>query len=278
MRRQRGDIKHLLGDIARAQRRGAAIELIRCRLVAFGTHQGKFGLGNPRRQIGDPHAGAKQIAAQVIAELLHKRLAGAIHMAAGIGPLPGDRADIDNTRPGAMAYQRRQQGVGHRHQTGDVGVDHRFPVLQRHLLRRQRRQRQPGVVDQGGDIGEGGGERRHGGSHRLAVTNVKLNNMHRHLGGESVLQGLQSRIAAPAQHQRPARVGKHLRCRFAKTRGRPGDKHYVARCHLILLCGCPFTIKTPDDKAQGQTTGGDVTPCHIVMRALALSDLRGQGQ
>ena len=69
-----------------------------------------------------------------------------------------------------------------------------------------------------------------------------------------------------------------LRCRFAKTRGRPGDKHYVARCHLILLCGCPFTIKTPDGKAQGQTTGGDVTPCHIVLRALALSDLRGRGQ
>ncbi|MFO5569145.1 hypothetical protein ACLBPK_28380, partial [Klebsiella pneumoniae] len=46
----------------------------------------------------------------------------------------------------------------------------------------------------------------------------------------------------------------------------------------LTECGCPFTIKTPDDKAQGQTTGGDVTPCHIVMRALALSDLRGQGQ
>ncbi len=187
MRRQRGDIKHLLGDIARAQRRGAAIELIRCRLVALSAHQGKFGLGNPRRQIGDSHAGAKQIAAQVIAELFHEGLAGAIDMAAGIGPLSGDRADIDNARSGAMANQRRQQGVGDRHQTGDIGVDHRFPVLQRHLLRRQRRQRQPGVVDQGGDIGEIGGQRRHGGSHCLAVTNVKLNNMHRHLSGEAVL-------------------------------------------------------------------------------------------
>ncbi|MFO5854222.1 hypothetical protein, partial [Klebsiella pneumoniae] len=63
-----------------------------------------------------------------------------------------------------------------------------------------------------------------------------------------------------------------------KSKERHVENRNVARCHLILLCGCPFTIKTPDDKAQGQTTGGDVTPCHIVMRALALSDLRGQGQ
>ena len=157
-------------------------------------------------------------------------------MAARIGPLTGNGTDIDDTGAGAVLNERRQQRVGDVNQTGNVGVDHRFPVLQVHLLRRLRRQRQPGVVNQRFDIGKGGRQLCHRGGNGLAVTHVQLDNMYRHQQAQPVIQFLQARQATPAQHQRPARLGKHLcRC-LPKTGGGPGNKHYVVGGHFTLLC------------------------------------------
>jgi len=112
----------------------------------------------------------------------------------------------------------------------------RFPVVQVGVVRRLRRQRQPGVVNQRFDIGKGGGQLCHRGGNGLAVTHVQLDNMYRHQQAQPVIQFLQARQAAAAQHQRPARFGKHLcRC-LPKTGGGPGNKHYVVGGHFTLLC------------------------------------------
>jgi hypothetical protein len=47
---QRGDVEHLFGDILRAERRGATVQVIGCRLIAFGANQREFGFGNTRRR------------------------------------------------------------------------------------------------------------------------------------------------------------------------------------------------------------------------------------
>ena len=77
--------------------------------------------------------------------------------------------------------------MGHVDQPGDIGVDHRFPVVQIHFLRGLRRQRQPGVVNQRRDIGEFSGQRRHGPGDRIAIADVEFDNVHRHLRGELIL-------------------------------------------------------------------------------------------
>jgi len=144
---QRRHVEDLLGDVFGAQGRGAPVQRIGSRLVALGAHQGELGLGQARRDIGDAHAGALQVAAQVVGELLDEGLARAVDMPARIGPLAGHRADVDDAGALAGLDQRRQQRVGDVDQAGDVGVDHGVPVLQIDLLRGLRRQRQAGVVD-----------------------------------------------------------------------------------------------------------------------------------
>ncbi len=47
---------------------------------------------------------------------------------------------------------------------------------------------------------------------------------------------------------------------------------------ISFSCAVVLHYKNAGRQGTGPETGRDVTPCHIVMRALALSDLRGQGQ
>ncbi len=138
MRRQAGDIENLLGDIFCSQWSSGPVQRIGCSLIALVAHQGELRLRQPRRDIRNPHAGCYQVAAQVVAELLHERLARAIDMATRIGPAACDRADIDDAGALAGFDQRWQQRMGDIDQPGDIGVDHGVPIVQVGLLRRFR--------------------------------------------------------------------------------------------------------------------------------------------
>src|SRR5690606_10050064 len=99
--RQVGHVEDLLGDVFGCQRCGVPIQSIRGCLVALGAHQGEFGFGHARRNVGNPHTGGDQVAAQVVTELLHEGLGGAIDVATRIRPLARCGADIDDAGPGA---------------------------------------------------------------------------------------------------------------------------------------------------------------------------------
>ena len=73
-------------------------------------------------------------------------------MTAGIGPLTGGGADIDDVGSTACFDQRRQQRMGYINHPGDVGVDHGVQVGKLNILHGSRCQCQAGIVDQGMDL------------------------------------------------------------------------------------------------------------------------------
>ena len=149
---QVGDVGDLLGNVFRRQRNGPLVDGIRCRCITAVANHRKLGFGNSRGQIGDSHPGAEQVTAQVVGKLFDKRLAGAVNVTAGVGPLTGGGADVDDVGPGACFDQCRQQRMGYIDHPGDVGVDHGMQVAKFNLLHGRWRQCQAGIVDQRMDL------------------------------------------------------------------------------------------------------------------------------
>lgn len=102
-RRQCGDPEYRLGDVFRRQRIGAFVGFIDLAVIALEAHVGEFGAAHQARlDIGHADARAVQIGAQAQTELLDERLGGAVHVAAGIGPVGGGRTDVDHVADVAL--------------------------------------------------------------------------------------------------------------------------------------------------------------------------------
>ncbi|GHB17285.1 hypothetical protein GCM10009038_15040 [Salinicola rhizosphaerae] len=235
MGRQRRDVEHLLGDILGSECLGTAIELVGRCLVAAGAHQRELGLGDAGREIGDTNAGAEQVTAQVVAELLDERFGRAIDVAARVRPLTGNRTHVDDRRAAANVDQRRQKRVSHVDKPRDVGVDHGVPVLDLDLLRRLGRQRQSRIVDQRAHALERLRQFIDRFLHGLVIAHIEHDDVHVDLVGEFRLQRVEAIATTPGEHQRPASLGKTMGGSAAESGSRTGDKSNVV--HNTLLVG-----------------------------------------
>ena len=75
--------------------------------------------------------------------------------------------------------QPGQQPVRDRDQRGDVGVDHHLPLFEAAELRGRGAEREPGVVHQQVDLGEGGWQRVNRLRHRGGIAHVEHQRQHR---------------------------------------------------------------------------------------------------
>ena len=139
--------------------------------------------------------------------------------------MAGHRADVDDASALAGGDQRRQQRVGDVDQAGDVGVDHGVPVGEIDLLRRLRRQRQAGVVDQAIDLAELAGQLLDHLLHRAGMAHVAGGDVHRHLRRQLALQRFQALAAPPGEDQRPAGLGEAAGSGAAEAGGGAGDEY-----------------------------------------------------
>src|SRR5690606_24945345 len=128
--------------------------------------------------------------------------------------------------------------MGHVHQAGNVGVDHRVPVGQIHLLRWHGREGQAGIVDQRADLAKTLGQFSHDLLHGGGIAHIQRGDMDRHLLAQFILQFLQALHPTSAQHQRPATRCKTPRRGAPETGRSPGDENDLA--HLPTSC-CEFT-------------------------------------
>ena len=156
-------------------------------------------------------------------------------MTAGIGPLTGGGADIDDVGSGACFDQRWQQGMGHINHPGDVGVDHGMQVGQLDLLHGRWRQCQAGIVDQRMDLPKIGGQRGNRLCHRFGILDIQFQGMHRGHGSKLVGQGVQAFFPAAADNNGPAVGGKPPGRGGAKAGGCTGDKQGFAQGILLVI-------------------------------------------
>ena len=225
----------LVGHVVGGEGNGAVVDGVRGGSVAPVTDQGELGFGDARGQVGDANAGAEEVTAQVVRELLDEGLAGAIDVASGVGPLAGGGADVDDVGAGAGFDEGWEQGVGDVDHTGDVGVDHGVQVGQCHLLHGGGGQGEAGVVDQGMDPAELGGQRLHRLADGFGVLHIQFQGMNGHQGAQFVSQGIQAFQAAPADDHGPAVPGEATGGGGAEARGSTGNKQDLAQRSLLSL-------------------------------------------
>lgn len=156
-------------------------------------------------------------------------------MAAGVRPLAGDGADIDDGGALADVDQRGQQRMSDVDQTRDVGVDHGVPVAPVYFLSGLRRQREAGVVEQRAHPRETFRQRGHGGINGVAVAHVEGDDMHRHLALQLFFQGFQAFETPPGEHQRPTCGGEAMRSGAAETGRRTGDEDTIRHESFLQL-------------------------------------------
>jgi hypothetical protein len=223
VRRERRDPVDRLGDVLGAERLHAVIHGARALLIAVEPHGRELGAsGHAGLDAGDAHAGAVQVAAQVQAELVHERLAGAVDVAAGVRIAAGDRADVDDVAAAALDHPG-EHGARQVDQALAVGVDHLVPVVEVGALRRLEALGEAGVVDQDVDRGKRGRQRPHRALDGLAVAHVELEGEHAiaELGDE-----LRQPVGAARACDDPGTAGGKLpHGRRAEPGAGAGDKH-----------------------------------------------------
>ena len=167
-----------------------------------------------------------QIGAQPQGKLRHERLGPAVHIATRIGVTGRDRTDVDDRA--FLGDQRRQQPVGDRDQSSDVGFDHLVPLFEAGFLRRRRAERQSRVVDKQIDLPERFGQ---GGQRRLdciGIAHVERRGEYLLLA-EFVDQLLQPVGTAARRHDTPARICESPHGCGSEAGGRAGN--HCGLCH-----------------------------------------------
>ncbi|MNG02973.1 hypothetical protein D3C84_860270 [compost metagenome] len=164
---------------------------------------------------------------------MDERLARAIHVAARIRVVAGDRAQVDDPGPTTMGDQARQQQASAVEQPFHIGVDHGVPVIEVALGRRVNAQGQAGVVDQPAQFGEGWRQVGDGLFHGLAITHIHDQAMDFGLLRQLGTEGIEAFFTTAGQHQFPAGLGKTTGTGFTKTGRRAGNKQGVR--HRVLL-------------------------------------------
>ena len=191
-----------------------------------------------RLDICHTHPGSGQVGAQIEAELADKGLGRAIDVAAGIGPVAGDRTDVDHV-PTVTRHHSGQHGVRDGHEPFHVGVDHGVPVIEARALRRVHAQGQARVVDQYIGIRELRRQPRDGGQHGVAVAHVEREGVGvvTQLGQECV----EPVLPAAGQHDAMPFGGKSPGDGQAEPGGGPGDEDVHARAPSMRVAPCPIS-------------------------------------
>ena len=93
----------------------------------------------------------RHIDAQTVAEGFHRCFCGTIDVAAGVGRVACQRADVDDVASVALDHAGHDESR-HRQQTLDVGVDHRLPIVETTLIFGFQTECQPRIVHQNIDF------------------------------------------------------------------------------------------------------------------------------
>ncbi|MNM63907.1 hypothetical protein D3C81_752830 [compost metagenome] len=113
--------------------------------------------------------------------------------------------------------------MGQGDQRGDVGVDHRRPVLQAGALRRRGALGKTGIVDQQVDVTEGRRQGQQRRFHRDRITHVEHGRVH-HLLAVALDQRLQAFAATAGGDHFPARLGEAVDGSGAEAGGGAGNQ------------------------------------------------------
>lgn len=218
-------------NVVRPQRMRAGIDGVRFVPIPPIAGQGKFSVpAQTWLHVGHPHARARQIRAQIAAELGHERLGAAIDVSARIRIFTSHRTDIHN-QPALAGHHARQKSVRHQRQAGDIGIDHGPPILQEGLLGFFSPERQAGVVHEDIDVAPSFGQ---GGLHvgdGLLVANIQRHRQH----------GIAIPLLQIEQPFHPAGGGNHpiavaqeafADC-AAKACGSPGHEGDLCWCGIV---------------------------------------------
>ena len=120
-----------------------------------------------------------------------------------------------------------------RHQRGDVGVDHRAPVVELRALRGQRALREAGVVDQQVDGAETVRQRVQRGAHRSFVADVESGDV-QPLALQIIGERPQTFLAPTGGDDAPAGGDEAARRRQAEAGGRAGDERGAQRWAVMI--------------------------------------------
>ena len=174
----------------------------------------------------DPHIISVQIGAKSFRERFHRELGGAVHIAVRINFLAGTAADIHNM-PFSALYHTGRYHPGNIQHTLDIGVNHRFPVIQTTLVNGAEPFGKACIVNQHINLPEIIGDAVEGSFHFLIPAHVE--GKKQYIGSVSLFQVMtdliQTLSPAAVQYKSVTVTGEHF-CRSASySRSRSGNQY-----------------------------------------------------
>ena len=147
MGRSSNDPMYRVRNVLGCQRLGPLVNGGGTLLIAFKSNNGKLGLREAGFNIRHPNRGSQEVGSQVMRKLFHEGFRGAVDVTAWVGVHGGHRSNVHHVAAASRdhAWKYKPSAVK---EPFDVGVDHRFPIFNRHLVSRFKVKGQAGVVHQ----------------------------------------------------------------------------------------------------------------------------------